>query len=1285
MPAKPLILRVIAASALLVSARLGAAELADWENPQLTGLNNQPPHASMVICPDVRTAMKIGPVSNAERVKSSFYRSLNGNWKYHYASNHLARVPEFWKPELNDRAWTSIPVPANVEKHGFGIPIYVNIQYPWRKPWNPPFVPADDPNNTVNSYRRTFSVPKDWSGRRVLLTFDGVNSFFYVWINGEKVGLGKDSRTPVEFDVTPFLKPGENLIAVENFRWCDASYLEDQDFWRMSGIFRDVYLWSPPDVHIRDFEVKTELDADYRNADLAVKLKVSNRGQQDAVATVIGELLDPARHPKSRLQIKLKAQANGETEVSASVGVENPLKWSAETPHLYKLLLTLQNEAGKVLEVIPVNVGFRKIEIKNGDLLVNGQRILIKGVNRHEVDPDLGQAVTVEGMIKDIVTMKRFNVNADRTCHYPNQPAWYDLCDKYGLYLVDEANIESHGMGYGRETLARREDFAAAHMDRTVRMVERDKNHPSVIIWSLGNEAGDGPNFVATSKWIKQRDPSRPVHYEQAGRRAHTDIVCPMYPRPRELAEYSSKPQTRPYIMCEYSHAMGNSSGNMWLYWDLIYNRPHLQGGFIWDWVDQSQRAPVPARVTVVDRSRNGFVCEVSNAGKFDDFYAGTVCVPESQALDLTGPLTLEVVVNPRVNGGHSTFLGKGDSQWSLQETADGIEFFVHGADRWNTVSAPKPADWVGQWHRVTATYDGSALRLYVDGQQLGERAYSGPVDSSAFPVLLGNNAEKPERPVAGVIREGRIYSRALSGVEVANARRAEDPALVLWLDMSKATETKPGRKETYWTFGGDYGPPGTPSDQNFCANGLVTPDREPHPGLHEVKHVYQYIHCKAVDLSGRAVTRITGGAFPIGDKVTTSALPRIVEVKNWYDFVNLKDIATLHWKLTADGRELQKGEMAAPDLAPRATTQLSIPAKPFQSEPGVEYFLELSFRLKRDESWANKGHELAWDQFKLPDSAAMVALPTSTMPELKLLGGDGHQRIIGKNFEIQFDTASNQLRSWRYKGVELIESPLRPDFWRAPIDNDRGRNMAKSQGVWRHAHEDAKWHGASYLLKDDHVEVQLGAYLPKVENAQWQTTYRIYGSGDVLVEARFSPQSSNLPKLPRLGMQMVMPAGFDRITWLGPGPQETYCDRKDARIGLYAGKVREQFYRDYVEPGESGNKVDVRWVALQNKSGIGLLAVGEPLLSVNALHHTTDDLQSAEHPYQLPEREITVLNLDWKQQGVGGDDSWGAWPHDEFLIPCQEYTYSFRLRPLDRSAKPAELARQAIARTPNP
>jgi len=1046
-------------------------ELKEWQNPKLTGLNNEPAHATMVTCPDGKIARSIQLVNNRERAKSPFYRSLNGDWKYHYSANFSQRISGFWTPDFDDANWPLIPVPSNVEMSGYGIPIYVNIRYPWT--WhgiepNPPFIPEDEPNNSINAYRRTFTVPKEWSGRHVFLTFDGVNSFFFLWINGQKVGIGKDSRTPVEFDITRFLTPGQNLLALENFRWSDGSYLEDQDMWRMSGVFRDVYLWSPPAEHIRDFEVKTELDQQYRDARLKILVHLTNYASDSKEIVLKAELWDPVGKAVLVPTVQKHVGAGEEISVESITSVPNPLKWSAETPNLYKLLLSLEDASGKILEVIPVNVGFRKVEIREGNLLVNGQRILIKGVNRHEFDPDRGQAITVEGMEKDIQVMKRFNVNTMRCSHYPNQPAWYDLCDRYGIYLIDEANIESHGMGYDAKTLARNPDWADAHMNRTIRMVERDKNHPSVIIWSLGNEAGDGPNFEADSKWIHQRDPSRPVHYEGAGRNPHTDIVCPMYPRPSELGRYSSESRNRPYIMCEYEHAMGNGSGDFWSYWNQIYTKPFLQGGSIWDWVDQGLRQPQQA------------------------------------------------------------------------------------------------------------------------------------------------------------------------------------------LPLAHFQKVKPGAK-TFWAYGGDFGPAGTPSDDNFCCNGLVTPDREPHPGLFFVKHVYQYIHCRAVDLAGR-----------------------IIEVKNFYDFSNLKDLAAGQWRLKADGKIIQSGKISDLDLQPHAARQMTIPLKAFQPAPGVEYFLELSFILKRDFPWAKAGHEIAWDEFKLPDAAPATQAETANFPTPAMTQNGDRIFVSGKDFQAVFNKPSGALVSWMYKGAELITSALRPDFWRAQTDNDRGRDELKSQGIWRTAHQDAQCTACSAAIKDSShvVEVTSVQTLPRI-SAQWETTYLIYGTGDILVKAHFKPGKSELPKIVRLGMQMALPPGFEQLTWLGPGPQETYCDRKDAKFGLHHGTVAAQFYAEYTEPGETGNKTDARWVALTNGKGIGLLAVGEPLLNVNALHYGTEDLNARKHAFELPSRDTVILNLDLTQQGVGGDDSWGAWPHEEFLIPCKEYSYSFRLRPFSSGDNPEKLARQ--------
>ncbi len=1061
---------IVFQTAALAARAADGQELREWENPRLTGINNLPPHATMIVCPDAGVARKIQITANSERTKSSFYRSLNGDWKYHYSSNQLARVPDFWKEDFDDRAWNTIEVPSNVELSGYGIPIYVNFNFPWRKPWTPPFVPGDDPNNTVNAYRRTFEIPSGWTGRRVLLTFDGVNSFFDLWVNGQKVGMGKDSRTPTEFDITKFLKPGKNVLALENFRWSDGSYLEDQDMWRMSGIFRDVYMWSPPDLHIRDFEVNTaNIDYSANVAQLTINAIIENAGGPSTASGLEAMLFDPSGKAVSTNSVAITVAEHSETNLKLGINVHQAQLWSAEDPNLYKLLLALKNINGRVIEVIPVNVGLRMVQIRDGNFLVNGKRILIKGTDRHEFDPDRGQAITADIMERDIKMMKQFNLNAVRCSHYPNQPAWYDLCDRYGIYLIDEADIESHGMGFNEKTLAKDPNFADAHMNRTVRMVERDKNHPSVIIWSLGNEAGSGPNFEATSAWIHQRDSTRPVHYEGAHSAAYTDIICPMYPSPRTLGEYAAKTETRPFIMCEYEHAMGNGSGDFASYWNQIYELPYLQGGFIWDWVDQGLR----------------------------------------------------------------------------------------------TIQQPLPAA----------------------------------------------HFKKPG-----------------------------------WGD------------KTFWASGGDFGPAGTPSDGNFCCNGLVTADRQPHPGLFEVKYCYQNIRCKPVDLAKRTV-----------------------EVRNWYDFTNLKDIANGQWRLKADGKEIQSGKLPPLDLVPGASKQLEIPLKAFEPQPGVEYFLDLNFTLSHDTSWGKAGHDIAWDEFKLPDAAPARILATEGLPPIQWTADTNGAIVSSKDFQIVFDEVTGGIKSWTYKGHQMIQSPLRPDFWRAMTDNDRGRgNGRSSQAFWRDAGKAGVNQGFAGEKKKDHFEVKVKTLLPAAGDSDWETVYKIYGSGDVIVTATFKPARTNVAKIPRVGMRMALPKGFERVTWLGPGPQETYCDRKNSPVGLYDGEVEDQFYADYTEPGETGNKVDVRWIALR-KGSVGLLAVGMPLLSANALHYTEEDLNAGKHAFQLPHRDFVSLNLDMKQQGVGGDNSWGAWPHDEFLIPVRDYTYSFRLRPFGWGEDPEKLARQIV------
>jgi beta-galactosidase len=562
-----------------------ASKINDWENPEVFQINREPARAAFLPYADEASAIA------DEYRRSPWFLSLNGNWKFNWAPTPDERPKDFFKNNFSLTNWKEIPVPSNWELNGYGIPIYSNVNYPFVK--NPPFIAHSD--NPVGSYKRDFELPQNWNKRRVYLHFEAGTSAMYIWINGEKVGYTENTKSPAEFDITKYVKAGKNQVAIEVYRWSDGSYLEDQDFWRLSGIDRDVYLYSTENIRIADFFARPDLDASYKNGSLSLDITVKNLNEAPKNnQTLIAKLVDASGKTVFTKTTKINVMANNAQTITVNQNVTAPKLWSNETPYLYTLLLTLNDESGKSVETVGTAIGFRKVELKNGQLLVNGIRIMVHGVNIHEHSPKTGHYVDTEIMMKDIKLMKELNINAVRLSHYPHNLTWLKLCNKYGLFVVDEANIESHGMGalnyisdYASHP-AYRPEWHAAHMDRIYSLVERDKNHPSVILWSLGNECGNGQVFKDAYKWIKNRDKTRLVQFEQAMENDNTDVVCPMYPSMEYMREYAARPTvTRPFIMCEYSHAMGNSNGNFKEYWDIIHSSKNMQGGFIWDWVDQ--------------------------------------------------------------------------------------------------------------------------------------------------------------------------------------------------------------------------------------------------------------------------------------------------------------------------------------------------------------------------------------------------------------------------------------------------------------------------------------------------------------------------------------------------------------------------------------------------------------------------------------------------------------------------------------------------------------------------
>jgi len=555
----------------------------DWENPNFISENKEDSRASFYCYETKEQALEF----NAEN--SPNYLLLNGSWKFNWSKNPEEGPEKFYEDAFDRSEWKTIPVPSNWELQGYDIPIYVNHNYEWTRNPVPPIVPKK--YNPVGSYYREFELPENWDGKNIFVHFGAVKSAFYLYINGQKVGYSQGSKLPAEFDITKYLKSGKNSIAAEVYRWSDGSYLECQDFWRISGIERDVYLMARTPLYIRDFEFRSVLNDDFTEGYLDVKIDLENRSEaQFNESTVVVRILRNGKQVKKTFLGAKRFIAGEKKQLNKEFKIPYPDLWSAEKPNLYEVVLELRY-GSKTQEVVSTHIGFREVEIKDSQLLVNGKAVLLKGVNRHEHDEITGHVVSKESMLKDIQLMKQFNINAVRTSHYPNDPYWYELCDKYGLYVVDEANIESHGMGYNLDrTLGNNPEWELAHLDRIERMMERDKNHPSVIIWSMGNEAGFGVNFKKASDLMHKIDPYRPVHYERAGEDSATDIVCPMYSSINHLKEYVSREHYRPLIMCEYAHAMGNSTGNFQEYWDVIEAEPHLQGGFIWDWIDLRER-----------------------------------------------------------------------------------------------------------------------------------------------------------------------------------------------------------------------------------------------------------------------------------------------------------------------------------------------------------------------------------------------------------------------------------------------------------------------------------------------------------------------------------------------------------------------------------------------------------------------------------------------------------------------------------------------------------------------
>jgi beta-galactosidase len=1198
----------------------------DWENEQVFRINKEKPRATMMTYLSEAEALK------GEREKSKDFMFLNGKWKFKLVDKPADRLQNFYKLDFNDSKWDDIKVPSNWQLEGYDYAVYLN--HPYAFPKAPPTV-GSETYNPVGSYRRWFDMPEEWQGQKLFIVFDGVEAGFYLYVNGKRIGYSQDSRTPAEFDITKFVKPGRNLIAAEVFRWTDGSYLECQDFWRLSGIFRDVYLHCRPTAWIRDYFVRTDLDEEYKNADLNITFDVRNDGDPRCVS-VEGKLLGAGgREIKAgRFSERFIIGGSQNKSIEVSRRISNPAKWSAEYPNLYSLLITLKNDVGEVMEVIDQAVGFREVVIKDTQLKVNGKAITIKGTNRHEHHPEFGHYVTLESMVRDIILMKRHNINAVRTSHYPNVPLWYDLCDKFGIYLFDEANIESHGMGYGPESLAKQPEWGKAHLDRAINMVERDKNHACIIVWSQGNEAGDGENFATNLDWFHRRDPSRPVAYERTRLGPNSDIFCPMYASPASCEKYLKEEHDRPLIQCEYSHAMGNSNGNLREYWDLIHKYPTYQGGFVWDWMDQGLLQDIPPVVTVKAKVPAGMAGKVSGTHTEGEGLMGYVEMPDEADFDITGELTVEVEAKLERTSGQGPFLSKGDKQYCLRQDGENLTFFVY-SNKWANVQTKIDERWYDKWHRITAVNNGQALKLYVDGELVGKNKFSGKLNSTPSPVNIGRNSDYTTRTATGMIRRARIYNAALSDKAIAEVKGRSTKGLVMDVDLRSVTKTQK-KKGKFFGYGGDFEPAGVRNDGNFCMNGLIAADWSVHPGFVALKKVQQPVDVEVVDAAAGKVRLI-----------------------NRMDFTNLEDLVDGAWKLKADGEVLAKGNIASLDVAPDESKDIQIKLPRIKPKAGVEYWLDFSFTQKEDKFFAKKGYELAWEQVRLPIKREVAAVDLSKANVINLKQGKGSAVISCDRYTAEFDTNGGVLASLKIDGVELIENGLRPDFWRVPVDNDRG-GIKEKRKKWRSVA--GKWKASDVSVERKGPKMVRISVKGGIDSEnKFDVDYTFLATGDIIVSPRFVTKAADVP---RVGMQMVLKKGFEQMQWFGLGPNPTYIDRREERVGVYSGTVDQQWV-EYSKPQENGNKVETRWVVLRNKKGVGLMAQGMDHLSVAARHYNYDDIELVRHFHEMRRRDEVYLNLDLIQTGIGGINSWGAGALSQYKIDAGEHKYSFVLRPV--------------------
>lgn len=1193
------------------------------ENTKVFELNQEAGHVPLVPYLTVDEALK------NNRLKAASYMSLNGTWKFHFSNTPEGTPDNFFAEGFGDKKWDTIHVPSNWEMQGFGDPIFRNVTTPF--PANPPYVPRE--YNPTGSYRKTFNIPVSWKDKEVFLRMEKTASASFVWINGKEVGYNEGAQEPAEYNITKYLKPGKNTIAVNVYKYSDGYYLEDQDYWRLAGIFDDIWLFATPPAHIFDWHATTDLDKTYIDAQLNLSVDVKNYSSTMVNNfTLRTTLYDPGKKILKTLSSeKFTVQSEDRETIKISDKIINPAKWSAEFPNLYTIVFELINSSGKTIEVISGRIGFKKTEIRNQVFYLNGVPVKLNGINSHMQHPTLGHTMNEETIRKDMSILKRFNINCVRTSHYPPVIKYLELADEYGIYIVDETGDEAHAAEY----LSERKEWEEMYRERARRMVLRDRNHPSILFWSAGNESGEGDNICSVIDEGKKYDSTR---YWMYGGNAFShkceEIIGPRYPQLYNLITnvylVPDSVDPRPSFLDEYLAVTGNGGGGLDDYWDAFNNFPRSMGGAIWDFVStgitekiKSLKDASDNKVPVNVMGRAKLVPAVEGKGIDLNGHDQWVEVYRDEALEISGnQLTLSIMVYPRsLSSSAGTLITKGNYQFGIHQIRkDSLEFYITTNQR-RKVQLELPENWEYSWHQVVARYDGAKISLSIDGKESSSVTVSGNIRNTPFPVNIGRNAEIHGQETSVYICDAIIDQVGIFTKNIpTDLLRKPAPDLKkqasLWLDFEEMT------------IGGEFYSYGI----GARTYGAIWPDRRPQPEMWQIKK------------SGQPVTAIL-----------LSADKGEVEITNRYLFTNLKDLQT-EWILEGDGEILDRGTLRV-NLEPQKKTVVIVPFKKPVLKDGVEYRLLISFRQKDKTMWADPGFEIAWDQFDLPWFKPVQLITRVAESVLSVMEDKDKVVIKGKEFVYVFDKVKGVIASMTLKGKELIKKGAELNVWRAPLANETDE--------WGFGHSNTKhiadgyghmaateWYSAGLdklqtinekfnvrNVDDKNVIVDIknlmllgtgrGAFMNHF-------TYNINSGGEMSINHSVVPDGDMPAWLPRVGVDWILDKSLDNVQWYGRGPQENYPDRKSGyKTGIYKSTVTGM-YEPYLIPQDYGLRTDNRWVRMTDANGLGLDFSGDKLFNFSAQPYSTENITKALYTYQLLPFDGITFNLDYATSGVG-------------------------------------------------